>query len=91
VISEMFYSYFIRYESKFNHKKKFTSPTDHQSSSLSPRQNKIIEHLRRGRTNAEIANELGYSESLIRQETVKIYRTLNITGRKELLEENDSI
>jgi len=91
VISEMFYSYFIRHESKFNHKKKFISPTDHQSSSLSPRQNKIIEHLRRGRTNAEIANELGYSESLIRQETVKIYRTLNITGRKELLEENDSI
>jgi DNA-binding CsgD family transcriptional regulator len=91
VISGMFYSHYIRYKSKFNQKKKLSSPISHQSDSLSPRQNKIIEHLRQGRTNAEIASQLGYSESLIRQETVKIYRTLNITGRKELLEQNDSI
>jgi DNA-binding NarL/FixJ family response regulator len=35
-------------------------------------------------TNAQIAHEIGYSESLIRQETVVIYRKLGVSGRKEI-------
>jgi DNA-binding CsgD family transcriptional regulator len=37
-----------------------------------------------GKTNAHIAAQLGYSESLVRQETIIIYRKLGVGGRKEL-------
>jgi DNA-binding CsgD family transcriptional regulator len=52
---------------------------------LSSRQKVILEMLSKGATNAEIALEVGYSESLIRQETIEIYRTLGVSGRKELI------
>jgi DNA-binding CsgD family transcriptional regulator len=35
-----------------------------------------------GRTNYQIANELGYSQSTIRQDTIKIYEILGVAGRK---------
>ena len=57
---------------------------DEKSNSLSIREQKIVELIREGLTNAEIATSLGYSESLIRQETVAIYRKLGVSGRKEL-------
>jgi len=52
---------------------------------LSDRENEIIEKIIAGMSNSQIARELGFSESLIRQETVKIYQILNVTGRKELI------
>ena len=55
-----------------------------RSESLSSREKRIVELIREGKTNPEIAAELGYSESLIRQETVSIYRKLGVNGRKEL-------
>jgi DNA-binding CsgD family transcriptional regulator len=51
---------------------------------LSDRQLVIAGLLERGFNNAQIALEIGYSESLIRQETVAIYRKLQVTGRKAL-------
>ena len=54
------------------------------SNKLSERQSKIIELIKENRTNASIASILGYSESLIRQETIQIYRKLGIDGRKQL-------
>jgi DNA-binding CsgD family transcriptional regulator len=51
---------------------------------LSDRQLVIAGLLERGFNNAQIALEIGYSESLIRQETVAIYRKLEVTGRKAL-------
>ena len=51
---------------------------------LSDRQLVIAGLLERGFNNAEIGLEIGYSESLIRQETVAIYRKLNVTGRKAM-------
>lgn len=51
---------------------------------LSDRQLIIAHLLERGFNNAQIALEIGYSESLIRQETVAIYRKLEVTGRKAL-------
>jgi DNA-binding CsgD family transcriptional regulator len=51
---------------------------------LSDRQAVIADLLERGFNNAQIALEIGYSESLIRQETVAIYRKLEVTGRKAL-------
>ncbi|MDP1712325.1 MAG: LuxR C-terminal-related transcriptional regulator [Candidatus Nanopelagicaceae bacterium] len=53
---------------------------------LTSRQWEIVQHIRRGLTNAEIATALNFSESLIRQETVQIYRKLGTTGRKELIQ-----
>jgi DNA-binding CsgD family transcriptional regulator len=51
---------------------------------LSDRQLVIADMLERGFNNAQIGSELGYSESLIRQETVAIYRKLQVTGRKAM-------
>jgi DNA-binding NarL/FixJ family response regulator len=39
--------------------------------------------LAKGFTNAQIAQEIGYSESLVRQETIAIYAALRVSGRRE--------
>jgi DNA-binding CsgD family transcriptional regulator len=53
---------------------------------LTTRQILIKGLMEKGYTNLAIGNEIGYSESLVRQETMAIYVTLNISGRRELLE-----
>ena len=40
--------------------------------------------LERGHSNFEISQEIGFSESLIRQESVAIYEKLNVSGRKAM-------
>ena len=50
---------------------------------LTERQMLILKLITEGRTNAAIADLLGYSESLIRQETIKIYAKLHCSGRNE--------
>jgi DNA-binding CsgD family transcriptional regulator len=55
-----------------------------QGDALTERQRLILQMMESGNTNALIAEKLGYSESLIRQETITIYRKRGITGRKEL-------
>jgi len=49
------------------------------------RQEIIVKRIRNGLSNKAIALELGYSESLIRQETIAIYKIFNVAGRKELV------
>lgn len=56
-----------------------------KSTHLSNRQNVILEMLSKAATNSEIALDIGYSESLVRQETIDIYRILGVSGRKELI------
>ncbi len=51
---------------------------------LTPRQWAIHEAILKGLPNGAIAKELSYSESLIRQETMRIYSKLGIRGRKDL-------
>lgn len=51
---------------------------------LTDRQLVIAGLLERGYNNAQIGLEIGYSESLIRQETVAIYRKLQVTGRQAM-------
>lgn len=51
---------------------------------LTERQALILTMMQSGDTNLAIAKRLGYSESLIRQETITIYRKMGISGRKEL-------
>jgi DNA-binding CsgD family transcriptional regulator len=53
---------------------------------LTNRQLLIKALMEKGYSNPAIAAEIGYSESLVRQETMAIYATLNISGRKDLLE-----
>ena len=51
---------------------------------LSPRQKKIYEMIMLGKSNRQIADELSYSVSLIRQESMRIYHKLGIDGRHEI-------
>ena len=51
---------------------------------LTERQELILALIEEGLTNLAIADRLGYSESLIRQETITIYRKLGIEGRRDL-------
>lgn len=52
---------------------------------LTARQEIILTSLKKGTTNRDIAQEVSYSESLIRQETVIIYAKLGISGKKDLV------
>ena len=56
-------------------------------SKMTGRQLQILEGLIEGKTNFEIAGELGYSVSTVRQETIKIYSILNVTGRRAASQE----
>jgi DNA-binding CsgD family transcriptional regulator len=56
-----------------------------QTLDLTERQKVIHQLMLKGFTNGQIAAELGYSESLIRQETIHIFRVLGVSGRKEIL------
>ena len=62
----------------FNRKSAF------DNSQLSERQRLILELIEAGETNSEIADRLGYSESLIRKESMAIYREIGIAGRRDL-------
>lgn len=52
---------------------------------LSQRQELIKDLLEKGFTNYHIAQEIGFSESLVRQETIAIYSAMKVSGRKELM------
>lgn len=59
----------------------FSRTANKRSKSLTTRQVTILKLMSESLTNAAIARELLVSESTIRQETVKIFRELNVTGR----------
>lgn len=50
---------------------------------LTERQRIILRMMSEGRTNTGIGEILGYSESTIRQETIRIFATLKCNGRRE--------
>jgi DNA-binding CsgD family transcriptional regulator len=50
---------------------------------LTKRQITILEMISQQMTNMQIARELGYSESTIRHETMRIYELLQASGRRE--------
>jgi len=56
---------------------------DLQGNALTERQLLILKMMAEGRTNLSISSVLGYSESTIRHETIKIYAKLGCTGRIE--------
>jgi DNA-binding NarL/FixJ family response regulator len=69
----------------FNRKNQKTG--EQRTGFLTDRQLMIKKLMEKGYSNPAIAAEIGYSESLVRQETMAIYSTLNISGRKQLLED----
>jgi len=50
---------------------------------FSERQQRILERIQDGKTNKSIARELGFSESTIRQETLRLYRSLGVNSRND--------
>ena len=58
---------------------------------LSQRQKEILSLMAAGHTNAEIGVELAYSESTIRQETMRIYETLGVSGRADAIRKYRSL
>ena len=48
---------------------------------------KILDLMAQSLTNPQIAKELGFSESTVRQETMRIYQILQVSGRKEAIKE----
>lgn len=50
---------------------------------LSERQLLVLQGIHEGKTNRSIAEELGFSESTIRQETIKIYQSLGVGSRHD--------
>jgi len=55
---------------------------------LTKRQRTILALIKEGLTNSQIANEIGYSESLVRQESILIYSKMGIRGRVDLRAED---
>lgn len=53
------------------------------SDQLTPRQLSILSGMVEGKTNHELATELGFSVSTIRHETMRIYQALSVSDRKE--------
>lgn len=54
-----------------------------KSRALSPRKKQILALISQNKTNSQIADLLGFSESTIRQETIHIYEVLGVSGRVE--------
>jgi DNA-binding CsgD family transcriptional regulator len=52
---------------------------------LSQRQMRILTLMAQDFTNPQIAKDLGFSESTVRQETMRIYQILQVSGRKEAI------
>ena len=72
-----------------NSSKKQRSPKNGKVE-LTQRQTLIKKLMENGYTNLAIANEIGYSESLVKQETMAIYSLLNLEGRKDLLKYSET-
>ena len=54
-----------------------------ESDVITDRQLLILKMMNEGRTNIVISELLGYSESTVRQETIKIFAKLGCSGREE--------
>jgi DNA-binding CsgD family transcriptional regulator len=58
---------------------------NHRPEQLTTRQIAIIQLIGAGLTNGQIGKDLSLSESTIRQETIKIYKSLGVSGREQAL------
>jgi DNA-binding CsgD family transcriptional regulator len=70
-------------EDNSSNQKGYPNNREQVDDSLTERQLVILQLIADGRTNISISEMLGYSESTIRQETIKIYNKLKCKGRAE--------
>ena len=61
----------------------FNESQDAGTDQLSARQVSILRGMVEGKTNHELATELGFSVSTVRHETMRIYQALGVSDRKE--------
>jgi DNA-binding CsgD family transcriptional regulator len=61
----------------------FNESRDAGAGQLTPRQLSILRGMVEGKTNHELATEMGFSVSTIRHETMRIYQALAVSDRKE--------
>lgn len=66
--------------------KKLPAVSTNSGNELTTRQKLILSMVAKNFTNAKIGDDLGYSESTIRQEVRKIYQILNCEGRSQAIE-----
>lgn len=66
-------------------------PTSANEVELTTRQQRILRLLAQEKTNRSIAAELGFSESTIRQETLRLYRALGVNSRTDAVRVAQSI
>ena len=59
--------------------------TEAPTEELTARQRRVLSLMSKGMTNGQIARVLAFSESTVRQETMAIYRTLQVKGRAEAI------
>jgi DNA-binding NarL/FixJ family response regulator len=71
---------------RISHNQTSAAPANNHGKPLTERQLLILKLIAEGRTNGDIADALGYSESLIRQETIRIYASLGCNGRSDATE-----
>lgn len=62
-------------------------PATISKESFTPRQMAILGGMVEGKTNHELASELGFSVSTIRHETMRVYQTLSVSDRREAARE----
>ncbi len=58
-------------------------PVSSSGGPLTPRQAQVLQGMIEGKTNHELATDLGFSVSTIRHETMAIFRALGVSDRKE--------
>ena len=68
-----------------------TPDEDLRNRPLTKRQRTILALIQEGLTNAQIAGAIGYSESLVRQESILIYAKMGVRGRVDLRAESSSL
>ena len=61
----------------------FNNIRDSSARQLSARQLSILRGMVEGKTNHELATEMGFSVSTIRHETMRIYQALGVSDRQE--------
>jgi DNA-binding CsgD family transcriptional regulator len=59
------------------------SPREVSRSDFTPRQIQIMQGMVEGKTNHELATDLGYSVSTVRHETMRIFQILGVSDRRE--------
>lgn len=63
-----------------------TAPMSPATADLTARQLRVLSLMAKGMTNGQIARVLAFSESTVRQETMAIYRNLQVKGRAEAID-----